>query len=618
MTRKSGSGSPEKGAISKSFSVIKNISEVRHLDGLSELHRLDVESNWRRLHKDEAKFERESAALLESYYFGGGRRYDLIFNLWFGEDAEGVSNGRIMPGKDWEEEVMKSDDLRRNAHDGTRMRPTPDGEFSGNLRKIFARLPPWIAVAAGEDLHRNDLEKAVKKVALAFAKETGMKVLGASVHRETDHDLHVHLIVSKVGRMTIQKEPYTPSYIKTILTKQRKKIRADLTARGVELTRKNINEEMLRQREAGEIEDPNNRIVTEYRTIDRSSAPRRGLVCMGQQHCSKTNLWEASGRDPDVAAVRETSRKTSFRHVVQDAAAVAPDGDPAHKYVDFWLARRWQEAVVELLPMDVQKRMPEEGRMAAARYVKEGSSLLNPVIEAARTKEKRIVDDVVEAALGIEKFARERAEVTRGEAVTEVAMIKNDANAQAKDLVEEATGDAQQIKKRTQLLTLRIRRNAMIGAKLIRKEAKSNSAKLKAATELLMTPPGVVETAERLGFKEDGDKGFQAVLENKLYLLTHTEDKHFLSRKVEKDGEKSWLKFKDPVRHAFDLVGRIWPKLEGFDVVQRLISYFPDRVAGIVVGLGSINSPEMWKGLLKGIAPDSPSKTKDDSVPPPN
>ena len=283
MARKSGSGSPKKGAISKSISVIKTISEVRHLDGLSELHRLDVESNWRHLNKDEAKFERESAALLESYYFGGGRRFDLIFNSWFGEDAEGISNGRIMPGKDWEEEVMKADELRRNSHDGTRMRPTPNGEFSGHLRKIFARLPPWIAVAAGEDLHRNDLDKAVKKVALAFSRETGMKVLGASVHRETDHDLHVHLIVSKVGRMAIQKKPYAPSSLKPILREQRKKIRVDLTARGVKLTRKNINEEMLRQREAGEIEDLNNRIVTQYRTIDRSSAPRKGLVCMGQQ-----------------------------------------------------------------------------------------------------------------------------------------------------------------------------------------------------------------------------------------------------------------------------------------------------------------------------------------------
>lgn len=188
MAKKNGSKGRRKGAISKSFSALTKHAELEHLDGLSYVHFVDVQSNWKLLNPQEASAEREHAALLESYYFGGGGRFDLICNLWFGDDPGGVSEAITMPSADWKVKVRKADDGRRHWHDGTRTRTAPNGEFSGNLGKIFCRLTPWNALAAGQFLTREDALDAVRVLALRIEKETGLKVLGAVIHRETDHD----------------------------------------------------------------------------------------------------------------------------------------------------------------------------------------------------------------------------------------------------------------------------------------------------------------------------------------------------------------------------------------------------------------------------------------------
>ena len=153
------------------------------MDGLSDLHRLDVEANFRLLNMGEKAADDEERALLESYYFGNGRRTDLIANFWFGDAPGAPVKPTILPGADWVEELKAADDRRRNYRDGTRMRNFEEGETSGTMKKIFARLPPWVAVETGQHLTREDLSKSVMKVAREFEMETGLRVLAAVVHR---------------------------------------------------------------------------------------------------------------------------------------------------------------------------------------------------------------------------------------------------------------------------------------------------------------------------------------------------------------------------------------------------------------------------------------------------
>ena len=436
MSRKRRGKGRGKNSISPSVSSLKKQAELEHLDGLSFLHHLDVQSNWEFLNPEEAAAERNHAALLESYYFGGGGRFDLIANLWFGDSPGGISEALVMPGAAWKANVWKADDARRHWHDGTRTRTAPKGELGGNLKKVFCRLTPWNASAAGRFLTREDVIGAVLELGILIEKETGLKVLGAVIHRETDHDVHVHFIVSKIGPVEIVKAPYGGEYIKKLTTQQRKIIREERRGRGNDISLKAVNGDLAKRRKEGTVEDPADLKSIVYRTLDRTKAPRPGIASMGQQYCSKTNLWEASGRDPAVAAVQERHCKNSFRSVVQDAAANAPDGDPAHKYFDFWLARQWNQAILKRLPEEVRDQMPEIARRAAQRYVEDGSSLPNPALDAARAEENRIIFEAAVAARGIRELAQEEARKIIADAESKLSDTQRDSDVRLAGILE--------------------------------------------------------------------------------------------------------------------------------------------------------------------------------------
>jgi hypothetical protein len=625
-----------RGAISASYCALTKRAELEHLDGLSYIHFIDVESNWKYLNPQEADAERKHAALLESYFFGGGVRFDLIGNLWFGDDLGSVSEANIMPSMDWKANVEKADDARRKWRDGDRMRTAPEGEYSGNIGKIFCRLTPWNALAAGQFLKREDVIEALLKVAISLEKETGLKVLGAVIHRETDHDIHVHFIVSKIGPVEIV-EDYSPDYIKKLTTDQRKVIRKELRKRGGDSCLKAVNEELARRRKEGIMKDPTDLKTIEYQTLDRTKAPRRGITNMGQQYCSKTNLWEASGRDPAVAAVQERHCKVSFRSIVQDAAKVAPNGDPAHKYLDYWLAQKWNQAISKLLPEEIQEQMPEVARLAALRYVEEGSSLPNPALDAAREKENQIIFAAARAASGIKKMAEAEAETIITEAQTRLRDTQMElentlARCQERDAYLEKTKVAattmiehnelvrNQLDEREKTLASRESilytgeknlSEQQINLKSLAQIVTVEMEELKnERTRLRRIPVALV--AEKMGFVPADD----GTLKAKLFDHTKTEFEYrilFSSGcfKVEayhhlKWGSWDWVTQGDG-KSAIDFM-RTFVQYRSIQAsCNRLAELFPEAKAGIILELLEASNPDTWKDLSQQEPTQAPS-----------
>lgn len=647
MAKKNGSKGRRKGAISPSYGALKKHAELEHLDGLSYIHLVDVQSNWELLNPEEAAAERNHAALLESYFFGVGGRFDLIANLWFGDDLKGVSEAVVMPSAEWKANIRKADDDRRHWHDGTRTRTrtAPRGDFSGNLGKIFCRLTPWNALAAGQFLTREDALEAVRVLAIRIAKETGLKVLGAVIHRETDHDIHVHFIVSQIGPVEIVEDSYSPAYIKKLNTDQRKIIREERRKRGDDISLNAVDEEVARRRKEGEMKDPTDLKSVEYQTLDRTKAPRRGLVNMGQQHCSKTNLWEASGRDPAVAAVQEGHSKVSFRSVVQDAAAVAPDRDPAHKYFDYWLAKQWNQAVFERLPEEVRDQMPEVARRAAKRYVEEGSSLPNPALDAARKKENEIISAAARAASGIEKQAAEEAERIIADAETKLRDIQVESektlkrNRQHEASLKGLTVTANTAIKDNELVrnhlderenalelresTLQTREKNLSGQQIkLDTQARNLTVEMEELryerTRLRRIP--IVLVAEKLGFVLDdlGDLSaklpsftndifkYRLVLDGECFRV---EAYHHIWA-----GDYKWVE-QGNGKGAIDLMHAFMQKRPVLEACNRLAELFPESKAGIVLELLEASNPDLWKELapknLKKLPPTAPNMSRE-------
>lgn len=352
---------------------LRSMMQVSHLDGLSFIHALDVAATYSKLSPRQVATALEEAAFLESYFHGSGPRAELVTNIWFGDAGAGFvspdgHNGDpvVMPGADWQEMIMRADAHRfhwrdssaksRKAirafdsnepmpKDGVPPFDTPAGEIetavennfgvkkaremSGQLSKIYARLPAWVASAAlAENVDRKTLVDAVAEVAKAFQLESGRRVISANIHVETSHDIHIHLThTDLVPERVLKKKVYKKYTLQKKVADHRNAAAAVLIKRGSlnpSLKDKDAQRELMYS--AGELVDPvKGGEIIEYRKIERPGSARKRLLSMGPGYCSKTTLWEASGRDPEVVAVNARASTYSFKNRVLSKIGKCPE-----------------------------------------------------------------------------------------------------------------------------------------------------------------------------------------------------------------------------------------------------------------------------------------------------
>ncbi len=427
-------GSRRSSKLSKTKSTLKDKREVEHLDVQSDLHTDDVASAERRrawVKAEEweqlpAEAEKE---LLESLYgdvvadqapgaksgpepVASGPRPDLATNIWFGDagvghqDMDGHDGSAlVMEGVAWQEKLMESDRRRIKWKDVSGKSRNAGGleillgkkkyswelrfpeKMTGKLGKIFARLPPWTVAAAWDQVDRESLVDAVRELAEAFQLETGKRVIAASIHVETNHDIHVHLVFSGLVP-ELKPHQYSDSYKDKKLKVHRAEVKASLIEAGVtDSSKTKINAKLYSLYASGTLEDPrtlNHRLI--YRSLPLCPRP---LKSMGPSYCSKTNLWEASGRDDRVEEVNARAvRRVSFREIVvrkswdSQGKSVSSTGI----YIDLWVWRRWMSIIESKLNDESLALLPESAKAYVERYIKDGDSLPNPELDAARKK----------------------------------------------------------------------------------------------------------------------------------------------------------------------------------------------------------------------------------------
>ena len=466
QSRRSNKLTPSKGSL-------KSVAQVSHLDGLSRKHALDVASSHKRRTPEEVKANLGEAALLESYFHGTGPRPELVINVWFGDTGVGFKSPDghdgtpvVMPGVEWQDVILEadaarmewrdeSDKLRHPArgldpelkpkngappfdmsdfereeqeqfdvfnaqdegdaidvadkHDEVILKKKRSPEMSGQLKKIYARLPPWVALEAGKEIDRGTLVKAVAEVALAFQNESGQRVIAANIHVETKHDLHIHLVYTVIVPGVVTKKPYTPKTAANKLAPQRKMAKALLLKSGIaKPSNKQVDDELAVLYASGELDDPRlPRVKYCYQRLPLPPGARERLPAMGPGYCSKTVLWEASGRDPAVVAVNEREMTFNFSNVVVSKAGKSPIPGkaplkPEDTYIDYWLWQKWTTVIVSKLSAAALVRLPQSAKEHVDRYIRTGDSLPNPALETARKRaDKYVVTQLDEFRKGL-------------------------------------------------------------------------------------------------------------------------------------------------------------------------------------------------------------------------
>jgi hypothetical protein len=449
-----------------SMGTIYSWYQVSHLDGLSQIHFDDV-ANARALKRPyETAVDLAELALLlpdkvtkieallaeerltEAFFRGKGDHPELVQNYWFGDAGAGNVSPRdnhpgtavAMPGEKWQKLLMDADAARHIWRDsGGKIRKSPamlkalregrelsnEGylpKMSGQLRKIYARIPPWVGGVAASELSPRELREIVEEVAKKFSRETGYRVLAANVHRESRHDLHIHLVFTDLVPAAQEFEPYTP----VTLTRMMRDLRNGPAAKSLEAagvgkpTKKQKEEELERIFESGQLTDPRRGKPTkgtghEYRKQPLPKGSRESLETMGPAYVSKTWLWEASGRSERVALVNEQkNHNLNFRAVVINASsrkigALVANG-PEDVRIDYWLSLQWTNAVMKRISESGKEEIRREAAISVERYVDAGRSLPEPFSKADidfRERKLREAEEARTAAVRAEKDARD-------------------------------------------------------------------------------------------------------------------------------------------------------------------------------------------------------------------
>ncbi len=244
-------------------------------------------------------------------------------------------------------------------------------EDEKKLWNLYARLPPWVALVAGEKLDSDDgvkqLQELVVNIAGEFAEELGVDVVGIAIHRENDQDLHAHFIFSLTREKPVEKE-----LGKTLITALAKKIAEQISeernAHGLPKLGRNKLRELAREKIASEKLDMEQMIERQRRQFPR---PRQIL---GPSFRGKLALWLASGCAEDIAKMGDRARSESntFRGKVSEP--VTAGEDITKKFIDLWVERKFEQGVKELLEPDDLLRMDRLAANCVASYRKTGSA----------------------------------------------------------------------------------------------------------------------------------------------------------------------------------------------------------------------------------------------------
>jgi len=235
------------------------------------------------------------------------------------------------------------------------------------LWNLYARLTPWVAQVVGEKLEamgdegRHALQELLTKLAGDLGAELGVDVVGLAVHREKDGDLHVHFIISLTREKPVEKNIAKREFEALIsaTARQRKDAGAKM---GFKQLRKLVREEL--QAEGAHQEKYYERQRTDF---------IRPIRVLGPAFLGKLALWEASGRNPEIAAINDRPEWQSNTFRGRVVAAVENGEDLGTTCIDYWVTRRYHQVVEALLTPEEKARCTKLSLKAAERYLETGS-----------------------------------------------------------------------------------------------------------------------------------------------------------------------------------------------------------------------------------------------------
>jgi len=344
--------------------------------------------------------------VLEKTEFSGGRTDDALMGKSLKDDKQfqdilgnrglilstafigepGSRKWVDLEGIEWVGTMMHEKQTRSNYVTASRNHVTRSSQA---LQVIMARLPPWSGREVGPVLLNDPdgLRTRLKRICADFSERYNVDVVGAVVHRESDHDLHIHLVFTQTRERIVTRK----TSVREVRSRKKAaldQIRAERKKAGKPATNRDVARIFNERVKAGDYLDPylNSQFV-EYQRIKLGDEKVHRNV-MGHSFRSKYQIWQAAENSDktSVAALRDRdpALPRSFRNRIlgsESRGEVLTDF-----WWDLWLAERWQAICLDKLAPEIVERVATTGKEMARNFIEFGTTIPSLVEQLAVEK----------------------------------------------------------------------------------------------------------------------------------------------------------------------------------------------------------------------------------------
>ena len=382
--------------------------QVAHLDGFSKVHKHDVASNRAFLgevlgNADVVKLSDEHviAVMGECGFDGDIQRetfvpfsdlhesFQLVENICF-EDGQWTAK----KGDEWLKFVKNivddESEYRERGHAGnhklrSRGASGLTGErFTEPLNVIFARTPPWLALILDDVKDEKLVKSVITRIGARFAAETGYSVKAVNIHRESKHDLHIHIMYSDLEKhfkpVSVRNRKAQVAALKKVLAVELAadpNMTADKTSVLREYRKRNLESHVQEYSD-----EYSYRKVLRRTAKDDGEWPieKRRMTTMGTAYRYKAWLWDAASSQSDKDAIRDFRDSSTINGNFTNRVANVKNLND--QYLDWWLERELANMLLAGLSPARITKVDGLKKQAVANYLKYGQSVAHPMQKA--------------------------------------------------------------------------------------------------------------------------------------------------------------------------------------------------------------------------------------------
>jgi hypothetical protein len=245
------------------------------------------------------------------------------------------------------------------------------------------------------------LQNVVIDLAGEFAAEVNVDVVGIAVHRENDTDLHVHLIFSPSREVALEKRLLAKATAAAVAKQIATELATERQEKGLPPLGRNRLRELARQKMKAQKLNMECSIERQRRRFPRP------IQILGPSFRGKLAVWEASGRDEEIAQIgdRPLGESNTFRERI--SGAILSGEDLTKQFIDLWLERCFERKIRAVLNGDDLREIDTLAAQSVANYRKTRS--VTPCVEdyIAAQMNSMVTSLPTEISKDLEQRARE-------------------------------------------------------------------------------------------------------------------------------------------------------------------------------------------------------------------